>query len=237
MRFSEIENTFTKMGGEFISSPIIISKKLENIKALVFDWDGVWHSGKKNGGGQSSFNEVDSMGLNMLRFGYYLKTKKIPLTLIITGEQNHTAFDFAEREHLDGVFYKAKNKSEALDFTLKKWKLKEEEVLFVFDDILDLGMAARVGAPFLVNRLGSPMFSQFTIKHKWCLYKSAATGDTNAVREICELALGLLKMFEETVVKRMNFDAEYTTYLEKRNGQKTEFFTKADKAYTKTKRP
>ncbi len=225
MNFSDIENTFKTVGGEFISSPILISKKLKKIKVLVFDWDGVWHSGKKRGDGQSSFSEVDSMGLNMLRFGYYLQNLEIPKTVIITGENNKTAFDFAEREHLDAVFFKAKNKAESLDFVLQKWNLKDEEVLFVFDDILDLSVATRCGVGYLIHNTGNPLFIKHVLQKKWCDYKSAATGETNAVREICELSLGLLGKFEETLVKRMNFDADYKTYWEKRNTGKTLFFT------------
>jgi 3-deoxy-D-manno-octulosonate 8-phosphate phosphatase (KDO 8-P phosphatase) len=237
MTFSDIENTFKSVGGEFVSSPILISKKLKKIKALVFDWDGVWHSGRKSGNGQSSFSEVDSMGLNMLRFGYYLQNGEIPKTLIITGENNLTAFDFAEREHLDAVFYKIKNKAEALDFLLKEWRLQEEEVFFAFDDILDLGMAKRCGVGYLINNTGNPLFIKHVLHKKWCDYKTAATGATNGVREIAELSLALIGKFEETLNKRMAFDNEYQTYFEQRNNLKTHFYSIKEKAICKVVNP
>lgn len=237
MTFSDIENAFKSVGGEFVSSPILISKKLKKIKALVFDWDGVWHSGRKSGNGQSSFSEVDSMGLNMLRFGYFLQNGEIPKTLIITGENNLTAFDFAEREHLDAVFYKIKNKAEALDFILQKWNLNEEEVFFAFDDILDLGMATRCGVGYLINNTGNPLFIKHVVHKKWCDYKTAATGDTNAVREISELSLALLGKFEETLTKRMEFDAIYQGYFSKRNKLKTAFFTVNKNGIAEVSRP
>lgn len=227
MTKQEIQELFERTGGEFCSSPVVLSKKLENIKALIFDWDGVWHDGKKNGQGTSSFSEVDSMGLNMLRFGYYLLNKSIPTTLIITGEQNVTAFDFAEREHLDGVFYKAKDKLKTFQFIKQKYGLNEEEVLFVFDDILDLAMAKVCGVGYLINRTGSPLMHKMVEEHGWCDYKSAATGSTHAVREVCELTLGLLGSFESVVENRMNFTQSYAAYWELRNQLDTEFYTSA----------
>ena len=237
MTFTDIENTFKSVGGEFVSSPILISKKLKKIKALVFDWDGVWHSGRKSGNGQSSFSEVDSMGLNMLRFGYYLQNGQIPLTLIITGENNHTAFDFAEREHLDGVFYKAKNKAESLDFLLEKWKLKEEEVLFAYDDILDLGMASRCGMGYFVNNSGNPLLQKYVAQKKLCDYKTGASGNSNAVRELSELSLGLLGQFEATLTKRMHFHADYAAFWESRNKLKTSFYTPKENKIIRVDRP
>lgn len=237
MIIPEVAEKFKAMGGEFVSPPFVLSKKLKQIKVLVFDWDGVWHSGRKNGNGESSFSEVDSMGLNMLRFGYYLQNGEIPITLIITGEQNHTAFDFAEREHIDGVFFKAKNKLEALAYAIKKWHVTEEEVLFAFDDILDLGMASKIGAGFLINRAGSPLFSDFVIQNKWCDYKTFASGDNHGVREVCELCLGLMGQFENAVINRMNYSATYAEYFQKRNGLKTSFFTQVKKAFASVPKP
>ena len=211
MTKQEIKERYEQAGGEFYSSPVVLSEKLKKVKALVFDWDGVWHSGRKSGD-VSSFSEVDSMGLNMLRYCYYLVHGKIPLTLIITGENNVTAFDFAEREHLDGVFYKAKDKGKALDFILLKWDLREEEVLFAFDDILDLGMASRTGVKYLINRSGSILFHDFVGKKGWVDYKTHATGESNGVREICELSIGLLDQFERVVDGRMKMSPDYQAY-------------------------
>ena len=64
------------MGAEFVISAEEIAQKFSQIKAFVFDWDGVFNTGEKNGGGSSSFNEIDSMGTNLLRFSYYLKNKQ-----------------------------------------------------------------------------------------------------------------------------------------------------------------
>ncbi len=237
MQANDIAKMFTEMGGEFISSPISLSKKLKNVKALIFDWDGVWHDGKKNGAGTSSFSEVDSMGLNMLRFGYYLRNECIPMTFIITGEKNHTAFDFAEREHLDGVFFKAKDKLRTFQFIKQKYGFNDDEVLFVFDDILDLAMAEVCGVGYLINRTGSPLMYALVEKKKWCDYKSAATGNSHAVREICELSLGLLGNFNDVVEKRMHFAPEYANYWKMRNSVNTSFYTSENGETEQIERP
>jgi 3-deoxy-D-manno-octulosonate 8-phosphate phosphatase (KDO 8-P phosphatase) len=227
MTQEEIQNIFEHTGGAFYSSPVVLSEKLRKVKALIFDWDGVWHDGKKNGQGTSSFSEVDSMGLNMLRFGYYLLNKSIPTTLIITGEQNITAIDFARREHLDGVFFKAKDKLKTFQFIKQKYGIDEEEVLFVFDDILDLAMAKICGVAFLINRTGSPLLHKVVEENNWCDYKSAASGNNHAVREVCELTLGLLGNFKAVIENRMNYSQTYAHYWRKRNHLETEFYTSA----------
>ena len=44
-----------------------LSTSFRNIKAIILDWDGVFHSGYKSLKGESQFSEADSMGMNMLR--------------------------------------------------------------------------------------------------------------------------------------------------------------------------
>jgi 3-deoxy-D-manno-octulosonate 8-phosphate phosphatase (KDO 8-P phosphatase) len=226
MTAEQTAKLFTEMGGEFTTSPILLSERLKKIKVLLFDWDGVWHDGRKTGN-VSSFSEVDSMGLNLLRFGYYLQHGTLPLTFIITGENNVTAFDFAKREHIDAVFFQAKNKIEFFDFILEKWAIKPDEVLFAFDDVLDLAVAEKCGARFLISRSGSPLLHNLIRKHMWCDYKTASDGGANGVRELCELTLGLLGKFNEAVKHRMTFSETYMHYWNVRNQQQTQFFTKS----------
>ena len=237
MTTENVASIFEKMGGEFKTSPILLSEKLKNIKALVFDWDGVWHDGKKDGSGKSTFSEVDSMGLNLLRFGFYLEQGKIPVTLIITGENNVTAFDFAKREHLDGVLFKAKNKLEFFEFLLQQWHLKPEEVLFVFDDVLDLAMAAKCGVRYFISRSGSPLLTNFVTEKQLADYATANEGGKNAVREICDLSLGLLGNFDEVIAGRMSFSARYAQYWDVRNTQQVRYFTKEEEQIIEVSSP
>ena len=70
---SSQKSIFENLGAEFLLPQYKIAEKLQNIKAFVFDWDGVFNKGEKNATISSSFNEVDSMGTNLLRFSYFLK--------------------------------------------------------------------------------------------------------------------------------------------------------------------
>ena len=222
----KIQDTFEKMGGEFVSSPFFIKKKLHKIKALIFDWDGVFHSGYKNESGSSSFSESDSMGINMLRFGLYLEhNNQLPFTAIITGENNKTAFYWGKREHLEGVFFKIKNKVELLPHLKETYNINPEEILFVFDDILDLSLAEQCGLRMLIQKKANPLFIQYCINNKLCDYVTASSAEEHALREISELTLSLLGRFEETIEKRMEFTGDYQPYITKRNTIPTGIFT------------
>src|SRR6478609_5750430 len=95
---TDIENLYNFLGGRFITPISEIQSKMESIRAFVFDWDGVFNGGQKQSTGGSSFSEVDSMGTNLLRFSYFFRNGTMPVTAILSGEKNETAFYFSERE-------------------------------------------------------------------------------------------------------------------------------------------
>ena len=216
------EDIFTSNGGKFITPSSTLKDKLHHIKAILFDWDGVFNSGEK-GEIPSSFNEVDSMGINMLRFGYYMILGHIPYTAIVTGETNQTAFKWAKRECLDNVFFQVKNKSELLSLLREKRNINPDQVLFVFDDILDLSLAKEVGARFLVNRKANPLFNSYCIKNNLCDYLTFSTGQQNAIREISEVVLDALGKFDATIEERILFNGEYKDFMAEKMSIKTAF--------------
>ncbi len=214
------EEIFQSHGGKFITSPPLLKNKLNNIKALLFDWDGVFNSGEK-GEIPSTFNEADSMGINMLRFGYYMLLGQIPYTAIVTGETNQTAFKWAKREHLNHVYFQVKNKADLIDELRKNHGIEADQILFAFDDILDLSLAKEAGARFLVNRIANPLFKEFCIRKKLCDYITFSTGDQAALREISEVVLNALGKFEITIEERMDFDGIYQHFLKERQNINT----------------
>jgi len=221
----ELQAQFENLGGQFFLSEEAWKAKLAKVKALVFDWDGVFNAGVKSQAAGSPFSEPDSMGLNMLRFSFWLQNGHLPFTAIISGENNQTALQFAQREHLDAVMLKAKNKGESLTLLLKQNQLKVEECLFVFDDILDLSAAKIATARIQVNRTANPLFSDFVDQHKLCDYRTAHAGDQHAVREISELLIGLNGNYAEVIEKRMAFEGDYQNYLNQRNAIEVEEWT------------
>ena len=216
------EDIFKSNGGQFLIKPAHLQDKLHHIKAILFDWDGVFNSGEK-GGLPSSFSEVDSMGINMLRFGYYMMLGHIPYTAIITGETNQAAFRWASRENFDHVFYKVKHKVDLLPLLKENQNIAANEILFVFDDILDLSLAKLAGVRFLVNRKSNPLFNAYCIKHELCDYLTYSSGKENAIREISELALDFIGKFDSTIEERIQFDGIYSNFLQEKMSKVTSY--------------
>ena len=227
MNFSnsnDIKQNFERAGGEFISPLSVFTEVLPKIKAFIFDWDGVFNSGFKQDNAGSPFSEPSSMGLNMLRFSGYLKGGGIPKVFIITGENNLPAIKLAQREHFAAAYLSVRNKLQALEHIEKEFGVVRNEVAFAFDDILDLGLAKEAALRFQVNRKSNPLMDAFVKSEKLVDYKTASEGQEHAVREICELIIGLNGNYNHTVNDRMSFSTEYQTYLNLRNSKKSLFF-------------
>lgn len=218
----ELETLFK---GRFLISAAYIQVKLEKIKAYVFDWDGVFNNGQKDERNTSLFNEIDAMGLNMLRFNHYKRKGVMPLFAIITGERNSASHTLAEREHMDAVYYKIKHKSTAMQHICKQHNLTPEEILFVFDDILDLDVAARVGVRMMVQRQANPLLIKYAENRLFMDYLTACDGNNHALREITELLIGLTDMYDETINDRIAYNSTYRKYITLRNSLPTEFYT------------
>lgn len=226
MKLEETVDSYRKKGTQFILPQEELIVKLKGVKALIFDWDGVFHSGYKSENQSSLFSEADSMGVNMLRFAYsLLNDGEIPYTAIITGENNKTAFYWAEREHLDDVFFKIKDKVEILNWLEENKGLKKEEVLFVFDDILDLSMAKECGVRYMINRDASIALHSYCKENKMCDLITANDGGNHAVRELCELTINLLGNWNTVVTERITFNNKYAPYIKKRQQIETNIYT------------
>lgn len=221
----ELEDFFK---GEFVTSPLAIRQKLRQTKAFIFDWDGVFNNGTKNLDGHSDFNEVDAMGVAMMRFSYFILHKKLPATAIITGENNQLANAFAKREHIDFVYHKVFNKEKALHHLCSQHHVSPADVMFVYDDILDLPVAKLAGIKFLIGRSSNPMLLKYARDNRMVDYITNLDGSTNAVREISELVMAFHNNFNLTVDDRIKFGEGYQSYLKARNQVTTEFFTAKD---------
>ncbi|MBN2616538.1 MAG: hypothetical protein JXR71_12670 [Bacteroidales bacterium] len=221
----EIQELFEGQGGEFISSPSFIQEKLKKIKAYIFDWDGVFNSGTKGKSRSSHYSEIDAMGTNMLRFGYWLgNNKALPIVSIITGESNSSAIYLAEREHFNHIYFNFKNKAVAFEHLIKTYNLGPEEVAFCFDDILDLSITKQCGLRFMVGRKGSPLFHKYGIEKGHVDYISGQQGGNFAIREISELILGLSNQYDHALDERIAFGVHYAEYLKQRNSQDVKKF-------------
>jgi len=91
------------------------------------------------------------------------------------------------------------------------------EVGCVFDDINDLSMVKHCGLRVQVRRLASPLFMEYTKRRGLCDYITGNPPDGHAVREFCELFLGISGNFQEVIESRMAFDEDYQKYWKERN--------------------
>ena len=85
-------------------------------------------------------------------------------------------------------------------------------------------MAEACGMRFLVRRDASPLFADYVEKRGLCDYVTGAVSGGYPVREICELLLGLLGVYDDVVASRVAGDADYEAYFNARQAADTGFF-------------
>ena len=217
-----------KGGGLFNTSEAEIIEKLRKIKAFVFDWDGVFTNAGKDHNLDSKFSEADSMGTNLLRFSYYLNNGQIPLTAIISGEKNTAAFTFVDRERFHYSYSKFANKMQAVHHLCELNQILPHQICFVFDDVLDLGLAEICGLRIFIPRKSNPLFNEYVTRHQLADYVTGASSGEHAVREATELLIGLNGNYNEVITGRKNFSEAYTSYLALRKATNTFYYTTLD---------
>ena len=191
-----------------------IIQKFSKIQAYIFDWDGVFNAGIKNSNMQSSFSEIDAMGINLLRFSHFLQ-KKIPIISIISGANNLNAKKFSQRENFNIIYTGIKNKKLALNHFSKKYQLQKSEIAFFFDDVIDLSIAQQVGLRIMVkhNNANNDLLNDYVQKKQWTDYITKNHGGKNAIRETTELLLHLSKNYDKVLSHRINYTSKYQMYL------------------------
>ncbi|MFZ1691952.1 MAG: hypothetical protein WAT74_02035 [Flavobacteriales bacterium] len=191
--------------------------RLSRIRAVLFDWDGVFNDGWKDLEGGSPFSEVGSMGVNMLRFGLWLQNGEcLPTSAIITGQHNAHAERFAQREKMHGLYMGFIDKRVAFDAFLAKHGLKDEEVAFFFDDAIDLAVADRCGLRILMRSAASEQFAQHAIARGCVDMATSLSGGQNGLREATDTLLTLMGRYAEAINNRAAYSGTYQRYLAQR---------------------
>jgi len=222
---SELKGVFAQMGGEFIVSIDELAQKIQPIKAFIFDWDGVFNDGTKDNHGSSNFSEIDAMGTNLLRFGWWLSGGALPLVAVVSGERNLRSFQLAQREHYHAAYFRVKHKIEALQHIMALHHLQPHEVAFFFDDALDLSLAQACGVRVMVRHQGNPLFKKYVVENGLVDYITGSEGHQFAVREGCELLLGLRQIYDQAIAERTRYYPHYEQYYGQRQSIKTHYFT------------
>jgi 3-deoxy-D-manno-octulosonate 8-phosphate phosphatase (KDO 8-P phosphatase) len=90
-------------------------------------------------------------------------------------------------------------------------------------------MAFGCGVRVLVRRDASPLLHDYVTRQGLCDYITGHSPERHAVREVCELLLGLLGSFDAVVASRVAWDDEYTRYFESRQKVSTQLIDQAAK--------
>lgn len=224
MELTQLEDAFVDIGGHFLTSSFDLRERMNNIKAIVFDWDGVFNDGHKQKDNSSTYSVVDGLGVNMLRFGYFLAQKQMLHTAVITGEQNPICREWTEGEHFDQLYFKSKDKPLAFQHFCDTHGLKHEEVIYVYDDILDLPVAEKAGIRLAVGRLANPLLLEYIEQNHLADYISSCQGHEHAVREFCELLLAILNQHFTVIKHRSEFSSDFQDFTARKEMLTTQVF-------------
>lgn len=208
---------FTALGTRFLRPQDELVRRASGIRAVLFDWDGVFNDGWKDLEGGSPFSEVGSLGVNMLRFAFWLKDGALPTAGVITGQHNGHAERFAQRERFHGLYMGFINKPDAFAHFLRTYELGPEHVAFFFDDAIDLPVARQCGLRVMIGRSSSRLFTEHVIARGDADIITAHSGGAQGLREATELVIGLLGRMAEVIDHRAAYTDTYQRYLQERN--------------------
>ena len=151
----------------------------KKIKLVITDVDGVLTDGgmyyTANGDIMKKFHVRDGMGVTLLR------KNNIP-TIIITKEQTPMVKKWAKRMKIKRLFDGVRQKEKILQRICTQFKVKQDEIAYIGDDINDIELLKMVGFSAVPNDaiLIAKNNSNYICKKK---------GGEGALREVAEIIL------------------------------------------------
>jgi len=125
-----------------------LNPKIKKLKMIISDIDGVWTDGSfyKGTDGQEfkKFNVNDGVGVAMARAAGF----KIAL---ISGRYSPATEYRAKELNIEDVYNGGLNKIVAYEELKKKYNLIDSEIAYVGDDLIDIPVMEKVGAPIAVE--------------------------------------------------------------------------------------
>lgn len=168
-----------------------MKERLEKIKLLILDVDGVMTDGRiifdSNGIESKFFNVKDGHGIKMLqRAGIEVA--------IISGRESKVVANRAAELGIDRVFQKSLNKIEPYLKLLADTGLKDEDVAFIGDDLIDIPVLKKTGfsaAP------ADAVAEVFPFVH----FVTKNSGGWGAVREVTDMILKAQNRWDELTAR------------------------------------
>ncbi len=162
-----------------------ISERAKKIKLLILDVDGVLTDGRiiyDNFGDElKCFNVQDGFGMTLLK-------RSGINAIIITAKKSRIVKRRAQDLHVLKV-YQNSDKKTIYEKLLKRFKLKDEEVCFIGDDLIDLPILRRAGLSVCVPEACDEV-------KKFSHYITKSSGGKGAVREVVEIILKSQNLWE-----------------------------------------
>jgi 3-deoxy-D-manno-octulosonate 8-phosphate phosphatase (KDO 8-P phosphatase) len=156
-----------------------MKEALKKIRVVVMDVDGVLTDGRiiidSNGVETKNFDVQDGFGI------VFLKRCGIRTAIISARESGVVAYR-AQDLKIDKFYVGVYPKRSAYENMLEEFKVKDEEVCYIGDDLADLSLMRRCGVGIAVAN------AVFEIK-QIAAYVTARQGGRGAVREVIELIL------------------------------------------------
>lgn len=148
----------------------------QNVKMVVLDVDGVLTDGgiiiDGRGVELKRFNVHDGLGIKFLqRSGIHVA--------IISGRESEATTVRAKQLKIDHVFQGAMDKVEKLEELKRLTGVRDEEIAYIGDDLIDIPVLRRIGFPV------APANARNDVK-KLVSYVTEARGGHGAVRELAE---------------------------------------------------
>jgi 3-deoxy-D-manno-octulosonate 8-phosphate phosphatase (KDO 8-P phosphatase) len=156
----------------------LLKEKVAQIKLVISDVDGVLTDGAlyKSGNDEfKKFNVTDGSGIAMAR------AAKLPIALI-SGRYSEATEIRAKELRIEDVYNGTLDKIEPYFELKQKYDVRDAEIAFIGDDIIDLPVMQKVGVPIAVNNAIDSVKSI-------ALYTTKMDGGNGAFREAIDWIL------------------------------------------------
>ena len=170
-----------------------ILDKAARIRLVIFDVDGVLSDGRliigDDGQEYKAFNTKDGHGMKMLR------SSGVEIG-IITGRTSNVVALRMDGLGIEHLYQGQQDKLPAYEELKTKLGLKDEQVAYMGDDVVDLPILCRVG-------LAATVADAHPMVKRYAHWQSEYDGGRGAARELCELimeAQGTLQPLMESYV-------------------------------------
>ena len=177
--------------GSVVNISDTLRSRILPLRLMIFDVDGVLTDGRiiyqDDGSEIKAFDVKDGHGIKLLqRVGIQVA--------LITGRYSKVVEHRAKNLGIGRLYQNVHNKVEAYEKLLAETELKDEEVGFMGDDLIDLPVMRRVGFAAAVSD---------AIPHivPYAHYVTHARGGRGACREVCEMILQVQGRWDEVTLR------------------------------------